>query len=78
VKSASAIEEGTFWELLDLSKSERKSCRTIWSYTTQISGKEREFLTKESPVPGLGIFSCNARNVIHTTLSTVITALMGE
>jgi hypothetical protein len=77
VKFASASVRCTFLELIDFFERERKSCPSNDTNWTQLEKKNVEFLPKSDPIR-LFAFSCNTRNVVSATLSTVITAVRGE
>jgi hypothetical protein len=77
VKLASASRGVLFWELLDLSESERKFCPSNGHKRPQLEKKNVEFLPKKAPYL-LFPFSCNTCNVFRAAVSTVITDLMAK
>ena len=70
-------EGGLFLEPLDLSESDPDFCPSIGGIRPLLGKKNVGYVRKLATNP-LFPFSCNTRNVVNTTLSTVITDMMGE
>jgi hypothetical protein len=64
-------------EPIDFFETGSKLCSSFYPELVISRKKNIEFLSKEGGDP-IFPFSCNTRKVLKATLSTVITALMGE